>query len=586
MTHYDYAVLVFYFVYMLAISWVFRRFVTNVSDYFRGGGKALWWMVGGSAFMVQFSAWTFTGAASKAYTDGWPIAVIYLGNAFGFFLNAIYFAPRFRQLRVVTGVEAIRHRFGRASEQFFTWTQLPFGLLQAGIWLNSLAVFFSAVFGLDLTLTIAATGAVVLVMALIGGSWAVLASDFIQVLILMPVCLAVTILAILKVGGISTFLDHAPAGHLDLSSVFSTNFLGLWCVAMLLKQIHTTNNLGDANRYLCVKDSQHARWAGFLGAALFLVGIVIWFVPPIAASIRFPDLAALFPQLKNPSEAAFIAIARDVMPVGMMGLLVSGIFAATMSSMDSGLNKNTGFFIKNFYQPILRPTAPEKHLLFVSKLTTVIFGVLIILVALKMSQLKDLSLFQLTQRLSILIGIPIVVPLFLGLIVKNTPPWSAWSTVVVGFLSSLFITEQLTPEWAAQYFHLSAPLDASGREYWRQSIELFGNVAICSAWFIGTKLFWSRTSAAEKTAVLDFFVRLGTPVDHAKEEGAASANDARQESVVGWLCIAYGAFVMLLAVIPNATLGRLAFLGCGGIVCGVGLLLLRASKKIDPAPAA
>ena len=586
MTQYDYAVLVFYFGYMLAISWVFRRFVTNVSDYFRGGGKALWWMVGGSAFMVQFSAWTFTGAASKAYTDGWPIAVIYLGNAFGFFLNAIYFAPRFRQLRVVTGVEAIRHRFGRVSEQFFTWTQLPFGLLQAGIWLNSLAVFFSAVFGLDLTLTIAATGAVVLVMALVGGSWAVLASDFIQVLILMPVCLAVTILSLLKVGGVSSFIDHVPAGHLDLSAVFSTNFLGLWCVAMLLKQIHTTNNLADANRYLCVKDSRHARMAGFLGAALFLVGIVIWFVPPIAASIRFPDLHTVFPQLKNPEEAAFIAIARDVMPVGMMGLLVSGIFAATMSSMDSGLNKNTGFFIKNFYQPILRPAAGDKHLLFVGKITTVVFGILIILVALKMSQLKDLSLFQITQRLSILIGIPIIVPLFLGLLVKNTPPWSAWSTVVVGFLSSLFITEQLTPEWAAQYFHLTAPLDASGREYWRQSIELYGNVALCSAWFIGTKLFWSRTSPTEKAAVLDFFVRLGTPVDHAKEEGAASANDARQESVVGWLCMAYGIFVMLLAIIPNSGLGRLAFLGCGGIVCAVGLLLLRASKKIEAATTA
>ncbi|MEY2881964.1 MAG: Sodium/glucose cotransporter, partial [Verrucomicrobiota bacterium] len=190
MTPFDYAVLVFYFGFMLAISWVFRRFVTNVSDYFRGGGKALWWMVGGSAFMVQFSAWTFTGAASKAYADGWPIAVIYLGNSLGFVLSALHFGPRFRQLRVVTGVEAIRQRFGRVSEQFFTWLQLPFGLLQAGIWLNSLAVFFAAVFHIDLSLTIIVTGVVVLVMALVGGSWAVLASDFIQVLILMPVCLA------------------------------------------------------------------------------------------------------------------------------------------------------------------------------------------------------------------------------------------------------------------------------------------------------------------------------------------------------------------------------------------------------------
>src|SRR6185436_10731669 len=185
------------------------------------------------------------------------------------------------------GVEAIRQRFDRASEQFFTWLQLPFGLLQAGLWLNSLGVFFGAVFGIDVAFTIIVTGLVVLIMAVIGGSWAVLASDFIQVLILMPVCLAVTILAIVKIGGPAAFVTQAPARHLDFSQVFSYDFLLLWCFAMLVKQMHTTNNLADANRYLCVKDSNHARWAGFLGAGLFLLGIVIWFVPPIAAAIRF-----------------------------------------------------------------------------------------------------------------------------------------------------------------------------------------------------------------------------------------------------------------------------------------------------------
>lgn len=583
MTPFDYAVLVFYFVYMVAISWVFRRFVTNVSDYFRGGGKALWWMVGGSAFMVQFSAWTFTGAASKAYSDGWPIAIIYLGNAIGFAVNALHFAPRFRQLRVVTGVEAIRQRFGRVSEQFFTWLQLPFGLLQAGIWLNSLAVFFAAVFNLDLSMTIIVTGLVVLVMAVLGGSWAVLASDFIQVLILMPVCLVVTVLAVLKVGGPAAFVANAPAGHLSPNQIFSTDFLGLWCVAMILKQIHTTNNLADANRYLSVKDSQHARWAGFLGAGLFLVGIVIWFVPPIAAAIRFPDLHAVFPHLRNPEEASFIAIARDVMPVGMMGLLVSGIFAATMSSMDSGLNKNTGFFIKNFYQPVLKPAASDAHLLKIGKITTVVFGLLIVAVALEMSHLKNLTLFQLTQRLSILIGIPIIVPLFLGMLVKHTPPWSAWSTVVVGFLSSLFITNHLTPDWAIAFFNLGHPLSESSREYWRQSAELFGNVGICSLWFVGTKLFWSRVPAEKQARVDEFFHRLNTPVDFVREEGAHAANDGRQSRAVGWLCIAYGAFVTLLAAIPNPTPGRLAFVGCGLVVLAIGAALLLSAKPKNPA---
>ncbi|MEO6002275.1 MAG: transporter [Opitutus sp.] len=580
MTAYDYAVLVFYFGYMLAISWVFRRFVVNVSDYFRGGGKVLWWMVGGSAFMVQFSAWTFTGAASKAYSDGWPIAVIYLGNAFGFILNALYFAPRFRQLRVVTGLEAIRLRFGRASEQLFTWMQIPLGTIQAGIWLNSLAVFFSAVFGADLLTTIVLTGVVVLVIALLGGSWAVLASDFIQVLILMPVCLAITVLSLLKVGGLSAFVTQLPAGHLDFSTIYSNKFLGLWCVAMLLKQFTTTNNLFDANRYLSVKDSRHARLAGFFGAGLFVLSIFIWFIPPMAARILVPDLHTLFPTLRNPEEASFIAIVQAVAPVGMMGLIVSGIFAATMSSMDAGLNKSAGFFVKNFYQPFLRPSAPERQLLRVSKIATAVLGVIIILVALKMSELKDLSLFLLTQRVSILIAVPIIVPLLLGLIIKRTPPWSAWSTVLVGFFCSMMIDDYLTPEWASQHFGSGAPLSASAREYWVQSIQMIGNFVVGGTWFALTALFWPSSSAAHKESVQEFVRRFNTPVDFNREEGAAAANDHRQCSVVGWLCVAYGGFVTLLALIPNPLGGRLAFVLCGGCVLVIGGALLRQARGI------
>jgi SSS family solute:Na+ symporter len=577
MTSYDYAVFGVYFAFMIVISWVFRRFVRDVSDYFRGGGRALWWMVGGSAFMVAFSAWTFTGAASKAYSDGWPIAVIYLGNAAGFLLNAFHFGARFRQLRVVTGIEAVRKRFGRASEQAFTWLQLPLGTLQAGIWLNALAVFFAAVFGGDLSLTIIVTGVVVTVIALLGGSWAVLASDFIQVLILMPVCLAVTILALLRVGGVGAFVTRLPAGHLDFSTVFSTDFLGLWCLAMLVKQVNSTNNLVDASRYLCVKDSQQARWAGLLGSVLFVLGIFIWFIPPMVASILFPDLHAQFPGLHNPEEAAFIATAREVMPVGMMGLLVSGIFAATMSSMDAGLNKNAGIFIKNFYQPVVRPDASDVHHLAVGKFVTALLGVVVIGVAFRMSELRGLTLFQQMQNVSILVSIPVIVPLLLGLLIKRTPAWSAWSTVLVGFVSSLFIDRLFTPEWAAETFGLRHPLTASTREYWTQAIQLFANVVLGTAWFAGTTLFWKRTSAAEKERVAEFFRLLNTPVDFEREQGAA--NDDRQSAAIGGLCLAYGGFVTALAFIRNSLTGRLAFIGCGALIVLIGGLLMRQARK-------
>jgi Na+/proline symporter len=583
MTPSDYAVLAFYFAFMLVISWVFRRFVHNVSDYFRGGGKALWWMVGGSAFMMSFSAWTLTGAASQAYGHGWPIITIYLANALGFLINALHFAPKFRQMRVVTGIEAVRLRFGRASEQVFTWLQLPLGTLQATLHLNAVAVFFAAVFGFDLSLTVLALGLVVLAVALLGGSWAVIAGDFIQMLILMPVCLTITVLALVHLGGWSGFIARLPAGHLDFGAVLDQDFLALWCIAMLLKQVISTNNLIDANRYLSVKDSRHARWAGFLGSGLYLLGIVIWFVPPMAARALFPDLHGQFPGYDHPGEAAFIAITRAVAPVGMLGLLASGIFAATMSAMDAGLNKSAGIFIKNFYQPVLRPGAADRHLLQAGKLVTLVLGTVIILGALQLSQLRQLDLFLKMQRISILIAVPITVPLVLALLIKRTPAWSGWSTVLVGFLGSLLIDKFLTPAWAAEFFG-RAPLDATSREYCLQAIQLLGNVVLGTAWFWGTTLFWKASAPPHRAQVEEFLARLDRPIDFAAEEGAHAANDARQAAAVGWLCVAYGAFVVLLALLPNPALGRLAFVGCGGLVAGTGAVLVAVSRRAPRHP--
>ncbi|MFA0322761.1 transporter, partial [Vibrio sp. 10N.222.55.A3] len=138
------------------------------------------WMVGATAFMTQFSAWTFTGAAGKAYNDGFAVAVIFVANAFGYFMNFAYFAPKFRQLRVVTVIEAIRMRFGATNEQVFTWSSMPNSVVSAGVWLNALAIIASGIFGFDMTATIWITGLVVLAMSVTGGSWAVIASDFMQ----------------------------------------------------------------------------------------------------------------------------------------------------------------------------------------------------------------------------------------------------------------------------------------------------------------------------------------------------------------------------------------------------------------------
>lgn len=577
LSNFDYGVIAFYFLFMVGIGVFFRNYITNTSDYFRGGGQMVWWMAGSSAFMVQFSAWTFTGAASKAYEDGLLILVIFFGNALGFLANYFYFAGKFRQTRVITAVDAMRQRFGKTSEQVFTWLQLPIGTLYAGIWLNGLGVFLAAVFGFDIETTILITGSVVLILSVTGGSWAVVASDFMQVLVLMPISLVAAYFALQEVGGAGELIEQFPADRLFGGGTNYSSLIWIWAVVILVKQFASTNNLMDASRYLCAKDTWHARRAALLASALFIIGPVVWFIPPMASAILYPDLNSMFPQLgEKGSEAAYVALCINVLPVGMLGLLLSGIFAATMSSMDSGLNRNAGIFVRNFYLPHLRPKAGEKELLFAGKISTLIFGALIIAAGIYFSKMKDLPLFDLMMQFGGLVAIPMQVPLIWGIIVRRVPDWASWSSILVGLATSYLVKTNLDAEWVYSFLNLGA--EFSGRE--AKDITLIMavviNLVVGSVFYLSTMFFYKEPKDDDRKEELDtLFKNLDTPVVSDDSEAA----DSNQGASLGMLSLIYGGFVALLCLIPNPMTGRIAFLFCGGVLLLIGYLLRKDSKK-------
>ncbi len=574
---YDYLVIGFYFAFMLMIGWVCRRFISDTSDYFRGGGRILWWMVGSSAFMLSFSAWTFTGAASKAYRDGIVVLAIYVGNAIGFLFNYLMFASRFRQMRVITAMQAVRQRFGAANEQVFTWLQIPLSILYAGIWLAGLSVFISAVLNMGLEWTIAVTGAVVVVVAAVGGSWAVVAGDFIQMLILMPVTVVAAALALARVGGLPGFLQKLPRGHLMLGGPEQGAILFLWIVAVLLKQFVATNNMLEASRYLTVKDTANARRAALLGMALHIIGPLVWFIPPMVAAITHPDLQTLFPKLRNPAEGAYVATCLDVMPAGMVGLLISGIFAATMSAMDGGLNRNAGFFVKNFYQVVVKPAASEGELLIVSKMATGVFGVLVIFTAgFLTTRLATAGLFNQMLDFGALVALPYAMPLLWGAVIKRAPSWAGWSTALVGFGVSLVVFEFLDND-SFQRTMGWAPFTRREQEDWLLVAGVLLNIPICSAWFLGSCWFARKRSAAEQARVDEFFRRMATPIPADPEE---KGSDARQCQTLGALSLAYGGFIALMLLIPNPVPGRVGIAFCALCMLGTGALLSWRAYKL------
>jgi len=577
---YDYLVVVLYLGLILGVGLVFRRFNKDSSDYFRSGGTVTWWMAGATAFMTQFSSWTFTGAAGKAYTDGAAIFIIYLGNALGYFIAFRWSAARFRQMRVLTPLEGVRERYGRGNERFFAGMWIPLGIFYAGIWLNAMSTFTSAVFGLDPIATISVVGLVILLTATIGGGRAVVALDFLQLIILFPVSLVVAVLALHAVGhgdlvqGVSRLATQIPRSH-EAWTMHVRPHLGVfWAAATLLKQCCTTNNMNDANRFLLAADSTAARRAALMASGLFLVGPVIWFVPPIAAAILYPDLSTL-PQLHHlgarMAEGAYVAIGLTTLPAGMIGLMAAAIFGVTLSSMDVGINKAAGTFIRSFYRTVVRPHANERETLIAGQVTSAVCGLLVIASAVAIQSVRYARLFDVMMLFSSMIVLPFILPLILGVIIKRTPDWSGWSTVCVGLVVSAFSRSVLSTAAAQQALGLTPPIRPEEMTDALFATTVVLNILIGSAWFAVSTLFTGpcgNERARQQDALAE---RMRTPV-------VRSARDVRQESVgpvnaLARLCLPAGGFVMLLAAIPNPLAGRVSFVFVGAAVAGIGCML-------------
>ncbi len=335
----EYTVIAVYLVILIAVGAVFRQFNKDVSDYFRNGCRGTWWLVGSSAFMTQFSAWTFSGAASAAYDAGWSVMAIFFGNSAGYAMNALFIAPWFRQLRAMTSLEVLRLRFGPGTQQFIGWFGFLVAPFYSALTLLSLGIFTASAFDLPLQSVIVGVGVVVIVYSLMGGSWAVTATDFLQTLILVPITLLVAVLCLTKLGGVGALFQAidqqgltADYQFVNPPGQFPPNlYTKWWIVAMVAQQIIFLNSLFAASRYFLVKDGAEAKKAAWLAFALMTAGALIWFIPPMTSRLLWSAQVAAMP-IANPAESSYAVAAVNLLPRGLIGVMVVAMFAATMST--------------------------------------------------------------------------------------------------------------------------------------------------------------------------------------------------------------------------------------------------------------
>jgi Na+/proline symporter len=577
----DYAIIGFYMALVASIGFICRHLNKDPSDYFRGGGNMLWWVGAFSSMAAGVSTWTFTGGAAKCYRDGFVYPLSGLLGIIPVCLVLWVVAPRFRRFRVITAMEAVFRRFGLGTEQFYTWFTLPMGLFWGGVALNTLAVFMASAFHMNLAMTIIGLGALVTLMAVLGGQWAVSFFSVVQGITLFLVSILVAFLSVNRpeIGGITKLASALPVRHLHFGTEASGTLVWLWIGWQVLFGAIGQMDLRNSGKFLRVKDDHSTRMMVLMLSlpGLFFLMPIVTQIPSMCAAVLYPDIGKLFPQLKSPEEGAWLAMALTVLPQGLAGLMVCTIFGAATDSADAALNSNAGFFVRNVYARYICPTASDTRQIIVAKITTTCFGVITIVLGLLVNSMRSLNLFDLMQLLNAILLPPMIVPMVLGLVIKKTPGWSGWSTVLVGLLVTMAAQAMYTPHFVTGLLGLDRPLNQ--REINDSQFMVVSAVgwSASALWFLFSSLFWRQSSPLYREHIETLFDDLARPVDHLGEGG--ENQDSMQYQISGLLALVLGGALLLCMAIPNPLSGRLSFLAIGGILSAVGLGFMRAYRR-------
>lgn len=573
----DLAVILLYLALMATVGIVLSKKSRDIHDYFRAGSKGTWWLVGCSTFMQGFTALTFTGIAGQAFLAGWSVLTIFLAGVVSAYLQAWVVAPLFRQMRATTHLDVQFARFGRYTEQTFGYIGFIMGLMYSALSLVGLSTFVAAVFDVNLLLVILVVGSVIVIYSVSGGSWAVLATDFLQTLILVPTTILVAWLALDAVGWLpglfaaieaqgltNDFAFFKEKGHV---STFGETALALglftWSYHLTTMVGSSVNavNMNEAFKYFAVKTGGDARKAAILAGTLRLAGSFIFFLPPIVARVLMEDQVVDVAGVGNKADTAYAVISMSLLPPGLVGLIVVAMFTATMSSMDTGLTANAGNVTKNLYPAICRlfrqKAVEGAALLRLSRIMNFLLGLLVISIAIQFAIAgRAEGLFAIMLDMAAFLLTPIVTTFFCAMVVKRAPEWAAVFSVAWGGLASFL------------FFYGQTNLDIAVS--WQ--VRWWVIFLITTGAFLSTTFFWKGAPQAYKDKVDAFFRQMNTPVDFKQEVG--DATDYSQFRIIGGFGALIGTAVFLLHLVPGnlAYWPQITFVG--GSILGLSVFFI------------
>lgn len=413
---------------ILIAGMAFSRRGKDMTSFFAAGGAVPWQMSGLSLFMSFFSAGTFVVWGSVAYLYGWVSISIQWTMALAGLIVGTFIAPRWHRTGALTVAEYIDRRLGVSIQKTYTFLFLFISLFLTASFLYPVAKIVEVSTGLELNASIILLGAFCILYVSAGGLWAVVSTDILQFVILLAAILIVVPLSVEKVDSLSQFAAMVPETYFNLANdEYTYAFILAFGV---YNMIFLGGNWAYVQRFTCVGSAADSKKVGWFFALLYFVSPVLWMLPPMIYYTLNNTLDAMG------AEGAYLLMCKEVLPKGILGLMVGGMIFATTSAMNSKLNIASGVVTNDIYRK-LRPHSSDKHLITVARLATVSFGVISVLIALLIQYMG--GVVNVVISLAALTGVPLYLPVMWTLFSKRQTGFSVLTTTIVSLLINGFL---------------------------------------------------------------------------------------------------------------------------------------------------
>jgi len=461
----DYAIMLIYFVFVLGIGWVLKRYMKDANAFLEAGRSMPAWVAGLAFISTNLGALEVMGMTGSGAKYGMMTTHFYwIGAIPAMIFLAIFMMPFYYGSKARSVPEYLKLRFDEKTRGLNAILFAVMTILASGISMYALAILMEKVLGWDFHLSLILSAAIVLGYTYLGGLSSAIYNEVLQFFIIVIGLFPIVLLSLIEVGGwgglkesvapivaSKGFAPDAFTTTWKYSGAATTNPMGVeWYgifggLGFVLSFGYWCTNFLIVQRAMAAESPVAARKTPLIGALpkMFIPFLII--VPGIVALVLMNNPTSGFsitdPVTGQPNyDLTIIMLLKHYLPPGVLGLGLTALLASFMSGMAGNVSAFNTVWTYDIYQSYIRPAtkdaeADSKHYLKVGRLAT-IFGVIVSIAAAYLAGLFG-NIMDFLQTIFSMINAPLFAVIALGMFWKRTTGHAAFIGLLAGFTIAL-----------------------------------------------------------------------------------------------------------------------------------------------------